>query len=517
MPHTTTSLRDFIAAGLRPDSRSENPSGIGVTQYRGMKPTPWGARPYEAITVPISGAELTANGVTIAHPFPQMFRGKGVTLLCDDTKIFTVDETTFTLTLISTFDPVIPNNSKAIPSGGGSWQFADFHTTWFLFKSNITVFQTQWIDPAKVFAQDAVTIITGCDFRGSMIRGGFDSDFWSAAWITQFDALYPKGSVDFGFGLVQPSRNWIWWSLIGGGDFVQQFVPALAIDDVGSITGGNDSTTPLLDFQLKRASSGMMPMEFQGTVVACVPFRDIVLICGTDGINAIQHFLEPIPGFGLRRVLDIGIASRNAIGGDFNLKIFIDASGVLWSITNDLTLTRLGYEEFFAPMVGNEIIISHDPDRNEFYISDATLSFLFNEQGLCQIPQLVSSVFQVNGVLSGIVSDAFDTTNLKIDFDTTGFGTNVQKTIKRVEVIHDGTTSADLKVQVKVRRGPSEAFVDLTAVSVDEAGIYEVNATGNEFQVLLSETDRTRVTEVDDVVLVFDDGAKMNLKQLISV
>lgn len=118
-------LESALRRGLRLDSEDDyNMQFFSV--LTNLKSTEWGLRTHPDIPDIISASELSSNSITIAHPFPQYFKGKSVSLLADATKIFTVDESDMTLTAVTTFDPDAPASTKSIITGG-VWQFMDFH------------------------------------------------------------------------------------------------------------------------------------------------------------------------------------------------------------------------------------------------------------------------------------------------------------------------------------------------------------------------------------------------------
>ncbi len=524
------SLREQLINGLRP----EQFAGLNAKYMKscsGTRITPFGLLPFESINFAPDAGDFGGLGITVSHPFPQLFKGKGVTLLADETQIYLVNETDWTAAAITTYDIYDPATPKAI-SSGGAWQFIDFHTTWFLFNGSCQVFPTKWVHDTKVFVQDDVTMNTGCDFRGRMLAGGFDSyDIWSkglyqlnvecvtngsfpsdaSSWVlaagwawhgsgkiehttgntgsatqnvtdqaipirdgieytlsfvvsnrsagsvhfhigggtassdtvsdgtytqtitagssntdiiinvtTDFDgmiddislkATYMPKAIEYGFAQSAPDTNWIWWSQIGGGDLMQFFLPetvTIGIDEAAGISGvgGYDESNPLHLAHARRVSAGFMPMDWQGTVQNTQPMEDIVIVYGTDGVSAVRAYQEPVPTFGLtENLLRVGIASRSAVGGDRQRQVFLDTRGVLWMIGGDLSLQRLGYREYFSQMLGNEVTISYEPGERVFYISDTNVSFALNENGLCEWPQRVTSVFQIDGDAAGIFED----------------------------------------------------------------------------------------------------------------
>ena len=222
MSEVTETIRAALTNGLRSDDRAVR-SGDSCELMTALRPTPFGARVHETVTIPISSSELTTHSVTIAHPFPQLFIGKAVTLLVTDTKLFTVDMSDWTLTAVTMYDPAAPASPATITGGGGPWHFMDFGSTWMLFNGASVVFKSGWIVSTKTFVDEAITATTGCAFRGQGIMGGFDStDYWPTAWVDYWNSIPHSTAADTDWNLVPPSpgANWVSWSSVGGGDLL---------------------------------------------------------------------------------------------------------------------------------------------------------------------------------------------------------------------------------------------------------------------------------------------------------
>ena len=176
-------IKDLFNKGLRNDSRNTLDMGA-ASVFKMIEPLQWGSREYVAVTALIGSSELSAESITIAHPFPMVFKGKSDTLLLTATNLWTVDEATGLLTAVTTYDPATPASTKAI-TGSSVWQFADFHDSWFLYNGTSVVFKSKYVDSTKVFTEDDFIINTGCNYKGRSLIGGFgtstdlnDAEFW---------------------------------------------------------------------------------------------------------------------------------------------------------------------------------------------------------------------------------------------------------------------------------------------------------------------------------------------------
>lgn len=386
-----TRVVDHLANGLRPSPRL----GVNAPYLQdcmNMKPTVEGLVPYEKVQVPFG------TPPTIDFPFPQLFKGKGVTLLADKTKIYAVNESdwgTSEITLVGSI------------SGTGSWHFLDLFDYWLLFNGTTVIWKSNVHGleggAAAVNAVVTPTVQTGCYLNGRAFMGGFTGgtgagSIWNhASWtalLASWDAKLP-GNVAFSSNI---GPNFVMWSSIGGGDALWIFRPTWATE---IRTAG-----PRIFEHIKRNELGWMPMPWQGTVRVMKPLGNAVVVYGDDGISALVHTMEPIPTFGLKHLLNIGVAGRGAVGGTDREHAFVDEAGYLWKIGVDLVPKRLDYHEFVQALTEANIVISHDQEENEYYLSDGVDSLILTSKGLGIMDQVVTSIITTAGALLGIAEDS---------------------------------------------------------------------------------------------------------------
>ncbi len=496
-------MNEALRNGLRRDARM--PLGTPfLSECRNLKVSEFGLVEFESF------ADVFP-GVPVRHPFPQYFKGKGKSLLAAGDQIYTVDETTFqhsgefTINALSTYDIYAATTKRAIPRADGAWQFVDFHSTWFLFNGDSIIFKTleplggasgsTVLQAREAFIQDryntnGITIRTGCDFRGRMLMGGFDpTNFWNPGWDTEWAAQVKEG-IAWGFPMGAPEKNWIWWSSIGGGDLLNFFLPARAIEDVASI---DDVYSTILSkeryvFGWERNESNFMPMDWQGAVLVVKPLRNHIFVGGEDGISAVTpHNTEIGSTFGLEEnLLRIGIASRTAVGGSLKRLIFLDNNGTLWSIDNDLNLERLGFEEYLKQMIGNEITICFDPEFSEYYISDKNVSFVLAKDKLSERGKVVTSVY--NAIRSNDLPDLVgvegpSTIDSEINIVSSIFRVESAGNLSKVRVI--GEALKGLSIEIRSRYSTLDDFELVASSPLDPLGVARVNVSGQEFEVRL--------------------------------
>jgi hypothetical protein len=373
-----------------------------LQEAKNVKVSPEGLEGYESVSDPFGGA------ISASWPFPQLVRGKHISLLFGDTTLESVTEsgTSWTKSPITTYDAANPNVTKAIVSGN-EWHFADLMNSFYAFNENCTVFRVGIETLAglttKTFVQDSVTIRTGTESRGRVVFGGFSSaDFWSSSvWqsiFQDFQATLSGSGINTSFDDID--ANWVFWSSIGGGDFpLWLFHPALY---------SSVATAPTLDRfveKLKENTFGWMPMPFQGEVKNVKDLNGNVICYGVDGVAAlvpIPPTVEDTATYGIQSLATFGVAQRSAVGASPFGHIFIDTTGALWSIAPDLTITRLGYEEYLFPMLSEDIRITWDGNQRDFRICSESYGFLLTPNGLSSHYQRVTSAYHVQGAQIGV-------------------------------------------------------------------------------------------------------------------
>lgn len=390
-----TRIVDHLANGLRPSSRL----GINAPYLQdcvNMKPTVEGLVPYEKVQTPF------AADPTIDFPFPQLFKGKGVTLLADKTKLYTVTEASPNWTT----DEITLTSGSIV--AGGAWHFLDLFDYWLLFNGKTTVYQTNIHGleggVAAIVGTATPLVQTGCYLNGRAFMGGFvggvgaGSIFNDAAWtalVASWNADLPVSMADI---VPNIGQNFVMWSSIGGSDALWIFRPTWATT---IRTAG-----PRIFEHIKKNELGWMPMPWQGTVRVVKPLGNAVVVYGDDGISALVQTLEPIPTFGLKHLLDIGVASRGAVGGTSREHAFVDKAGYLWKIGADLVPKRFNYQEFLSPLTDADIVISHDQEDDEYYVCDGTYSRILTSKGLGIADQIVTSIVAAEGALLGVEKDS---------------------------------------------------------------------------------------------------------------
>ena len=496
MREFTLQVDDIFKKGLRTDSRQER--GLHtLEECLNYKPTEFGLIPYETVPDPIKSGEFSTHSITINPPFPQIFRGRNVTLVVSETKVWTVNESDWSLTLLGDGNGKFINAEDVLSAttiaadSSGLWHFADWGNNWMLVNTSASIFQSgvhklSPDDASDVFCNNTIVIQTIAEFKGRTVIGGFTSStFWNNDWNDMF--TYWKQGRTAGINIGDSiGTNYVMWGSIGGGDFPLWLMfheNAMKGNVKGSSTVGyTQPKDPMLLDMVRKNQFGFMPMNWQGTVLKILPLGNNLIVYGDNGISALTPILEPVPTFGLRDISrEFGIISRGAAGGDERGHTLVNEDGYLYSLSPDLQLKRLGYREFFTGFSSTETTVNHDPDDNEFYISDGSNSYVLTEVGLGEAAERIISLVTKDGVLSGVIETQGVATGQLI-IDIGNFGTAAIKSIENVHVNYFG--SATVTVAVDYRYDRTSAFTRTAFFPVNKEGMSFPKISGIDFKLI---------------------------------
>jgi hypothetical protein len=251
---------------------------------------------------------------------------------------------------------------------------------------------------------------------------------------------------------------------------------------------------------MQRNEFGMCALPWQGTVLHQRRLGDTVIAYGDGGISALVPHSSPVATFGVRDIQGlghgIGIASRSAVGGSIDGHVFVDTSGALWRVTTSLQAERLGYDEYLADLLDDDIVISHDPQRNEFYIAGTVdsepICYVLTETGFGKAPWVPTNVCFTAG---GLVSILMGSTAAGVEVVTNKFGARRRKDIDQITLVTLVTRDTDASgwtVAIDYRFDNGNDWVRTAPVAVGPRGSLRVNVSGLEFRVVAAHPDRTK-------------------------
>jgi len=292
---------------------------------------------------------------------------------------------------------------------------------------------------------------------------------------------------------------------------------AAVIFSGATLAGGVDSTIhgtndSLFMENLKLNQWGFKPMSFQGKVLLLKELGRNIIVYGEDGIDTMIQS-DPrdtsFVGYNFNELSKIGLHSRSAVGGSLNQHLFIDTKGVLWTIILSRgipVIQRLGFEEFFKPMVdtGREIMISYEENENRFFISDNENGFAYRivgeTGGLYQIKQLVTSVVFFQGEAFGIFEDTGEE-EFRITTDIQDNNIAARKFITEVVINADINDPAEIKLQIQYRYNRKDQFRKSRWVRFNDEGSAFINTVAVEYKIVISGTPFELIDKLSSVII----------------
>jgi len=366
-----TTVREGLRQGLRRDRRLRR-SQDTLEGLSGLKPLEGGLSGVEPVTIPETDGNLfliAADG----WPWPQYFHTRGYGLLAFKTVLYLIDRSNWSGIPIILYDPLHPETPGMI-TAGGVWHVADIgDDAWIATNGKSLVYKGVGTNKNRT-AILTLAVMTTCHHRGRVLFGGISG--MAAAWQTWMTAntnLAPstKNLAD--------SDRMVAWSSIGGGNALWPW-------------DRTDANVTMLE----RGDCGFAKVPMPGTVLSILSLGKIAIVYGTDGVCSMTPIVEPMPTYGFERLAGMGIPCRGAVGGNEDHHLMIDHSGEAWMVTGQ-GLERLGYREYFNPMLGEEIVVTWDDRESQFRICSDSDGFLLSDQGLTRIDERVSSTVFTEG------------------------------------------------------------------------------------------------------------------------
>jgi len=260
---------------------------------------------------------------------------------------------------------------------------------------------------------------------------------------------YHKGRVLLG-GVSQTSNMWsedsprlVFWSTIGGGDAFELLIGELRGD------------TTRMDSAIEQNLFGWTNPGV-GPILRLFPLGQHVIVFGEYGVAVLTFVREAVATYGCSKVFDIGIRGRNHACGDDSMVVFEDGRNVLWAISQDLSINRLGFSEYTETL--SEPVFLYHAGRREFYFTDRQIGYVFTKNGLG------SSLYKPSSVLpsfQGVGATCFGAPSGVVELAVEGVDFNR---------LNDGYV-ASLRIQGMRRlefvtleqRGFSDLYVTVTA------------------------------------------------------
>lgn len=486
-------IDDALKLGLRRDERQAR-NGPGVIEMTNLKPSEFGAVSPETVTYPITSPALSMD-----WPFPVLIRGERVTLLAAETALYTVDESDWSTSPITTYDAGTPANTKAI-SAGTPWRWATFLDMWFMTNGASMVFKTPSNDSDKTLTVTTPTVQALCNQRNRLVVGGLAGAWFSGSrWAIVLDTWrdinkqHVLTHEDLSLG-----TSWVvWGSRLGGASDLPFHLLMAALGLFGNAVF--DQVKGPIRQAVEDGEIGMVPVRHPGGIRAVEPLGASIVVYGENGVSRLvpdEHTYREEP------VLRVGIAGRAAVGGDEDEHIFVDTQGWLWQYhANETAPHRLGYKEYLSGLTAADIVISKDESEGDYWIADGTTGYVFTEMGLggpvdVQPTNLVWS--EAQGLI-GAADGLSDGATARVVTDQIDIAERGTKHVTELQVAASGMTS--MRSQIDYRYSTADTFARSTVRRLNRQGVSFPNVSFVDGRIVVSgslgETKDARIQRIE--------------------
>lgn len=314
-------------------------------------------------------------------PFPQMIMGDAWNILVirdsvsDEDIVYLVSADMTTITHIFTIDALTFGN-------GALMEVADFGEYAFMTNGVIMIYWdtalASWI---PTIATPTIPLMnTICNFKGQGVGGGVRS-----TWYDCDETFYI-------------------WSKIGNMDF----------------TSEQDN------------EAGYRRCPYGGTVYHTRRLGDGVIGYSSKGITLLFPVESPVTTFGFKMLINVGILNKGAMNGDENRQVYVGTDLVVREVTKE-GIKELGFKHLMDNLDNEDIIVSYDKSKRDFYIGNSEKTYLLSEYGMTEIQQHPSTVWRIDPDKVHILPDTVDDFYPLITSEAFDFGYKGQKTIQTIE------------------------------------------------------------------------------------
>ena len=365
-------------------------------------------------------------------PFPQYIVGDSYNILVvrdtvnQEDDVYAISDDHNTVTAVFSVDELTFGK-------GGLMEVADFGEYCFMVNGvcmiywNVTT--TSWV--ATLATATIPLMSTICNFKGQAIGGGIKS-----VWHDCDETFYV-------------------WSKIGEMDFTPD----------------------------RKNTAGYRRCPFGGEVFNVRRLINKVVGYSSKGVTLMTPIDDPTTTFGFSEESDVGLINKGAIASspDFSRHVYVGNDLRVREFTKD-GIKELGYKHLMEFLGTDEdIIVNYDPLNKDFYIGNSTQTFLLSPQGMSEVPQHPSAIWQKNRE-TYFLPDAVDDYEALIVPEAFDFEYRGQKTIFSVE--------SDILV-VDSPEVAIDYYLNLTTIGttdyvpMNDEGVAAIIASGTAFRVRL--------------------------------
>jgi hypothetical protein len=188
--------------------------------------------------------------------------------------------------------------------------------------------------------------------------------------------------------------------------------------------------------------AGYRRCPFGGVVYHVRRLGDSIIGYSSKGIVQLDPVADPTTTFRFKELHDVGLINRGAMNGNLREQVFVDNNYNVWKIgigvdvggLNIATINpkMLGYRQYMQQLIGEDIIVSYDPSKGDFYIGNSTKTFLLTPNGLTEVKQHPSAVWRSDNE-SYMIPDVVDGDESYLCTESFDMAYKGQKTVFSIE------------------------------------------------------------------------------------
>ena len=493
-------LSGVFNAGLFPRN-SDLVDGAFLVECQGKRPSDNGLINHVTLTDRVGHS-------TVTWPFPQLFRLRQALLELGATEAYTINESTWGATLITTYNAASTGITKTITQGG-AWQVADFNDVWFATNGTTMLARLPDSGTWKVVAQDSLTVKSVAEGFGRLLVSGMSGSRLSAARFTAlFDRWMKAASNMYSTAIDQTvGANVVMYSEEQGGEVYYPFVRVMSIMGFPNDTRF-DNIKAEIYAAVENGEIGFIIPFHKGTTTNIAQIADTVLLASADGITSVQsteNGLLPVDLF------PFGPVSRGAMAGNHAVQYFVDQDGDLWEIGQNLQYRNLRFREWIGPLTLANLKLTYNETEGELYISDGTACYVYGAKGMSETTLIPTSLIKASG---GIVAPVKSLSDATVVLKTGSLSLNNRraKTLQEVELHHDDAVG-DVTLVVQYKVNETTGFVTCTGIAPDSRGVFVVGITGVEFTLKFTFTNNSQ--SVGGIVAKIRADGRLSVKELV--
>lgn len=227
-----------------------------------------------------------------------------------------------------------------------------------------------------------------------------------------------------------------------------------------------------------------VPFDENGnnTVVKVLPLGNRCMVYGNAGVGAGQMtMVDKYPAMSFVEMSRVGAAHNYHVAGGLNKHLYLGRNNELMLVTSEGVRT-LGYKNSMDELTIDDVVISYEPVRDLFFISDGAKCFILTSHGMYSTHQCMTGIMDYRGISCGFIKANTDT---KVRIKTSSFDAGIQgyKTLEQVEAgLNYGK---DMTGMISIKYNYGGSFTSTPGVTLNNKGIFTRKATGREFKIQL--------------------------------